>query len=91
MKIQLDFDTKVVKVEDDVNLHKFVKAVKKLLPNWKEWNIATNSKIEWIPYYLPYWYNEPYVYYTDNTTPVFSDIPLNLGEVTSGCINVEIK
>ena len=91
MKIQLDFDNKVVKVEDNVNLHEFIKTVKKLLSEWKEWDIATNSKIEWVPYYLPYWNNEPYVYYTTDTEPIFTSTPLNLGELTSGVINVEIK
>lgn len=43
MKLQLDVENKVIKIEEDVNLGEFVKILKKLLPagKWKEFKLET--------------------------------------------------
>lgn len=84
MKLQLDFDNKIVKVEDDVNLHDFIKVIKKLLPDWKDWSIKTDTKIEWMPYYIQYPDYKLDVTYTGDNV----DYPLF---TTTGYLNIEIK
>jgi hypothetical protein len=45
MKIQLDYDSKTITIEDNVNLGEFVKKVEKILPEWKEWKLITKTEI----------------------------------------------
>jgi len=70
MKIQLDTDNKIIKIENSVNLGDFVNSIKKILPNgeWKEFKLEVNSIIQWYepiiiepykpfnPYYPWPWY-----------------------------------
>ncbi len=51
MKIQLDYDNKVITVERQVNLEKFIFTIKRLLPDWKKWELDANTIISW---YNPY-------------------------------------
>ncbi len=69
MKIQLDYDAKIITLEDNVNLSDFFDKIKKILPDFKEWKLNTQTTINWtnpitiphIPYY-PRPYN-PYPWY----------------------------
>jgi hypothetical protein len=45
MKIQLDFAEKSIKLEDNVNLGEFTKKIKKLIPDWADWTLTTNTII----------------------------------------------
>jgi len=61
MKIQLDYDNKTITLEDNVNLGEFVDKVKKILPDFKEWKLNTQTVIDWVnPITVPY---IPYVPY----------------------------
>lgn len=51
MKIQLDYELKVITLQSDVNLKEFVDKIQKLLPDWKEWNIQLEGGITYVPYY----------------------------------------
>lgn len=75
MKIQIDFDNKIITLENNVNLKEFYDRIKMLLPDgeWKNYNIDTNTVINnWKdPIYIPYtpipinpyhWWNEPFVW-----------------------------
>jgi len=53
MKLELDYDNKTVKVNDYIDLEKFIDAVKDILPDWKKWRIIPNSNTEYVPY--PYY------------------------------------
>ncbi len=68
MKIQLDYDNKVVTIENDVNLGDFVDRIQELLPEWDKWNLNTQTIINnwqnpividrYIPN-LPWWEHLP--------------------------------
>ena len=63
MKIQIDTQEKVIRLEADENFGVFMDAIKKLLPNgaWKEYTLETNSIIYWNnPTYIDYTPNYPY-------------------------------
>lgn len=73
MKVQLDSETKVIKVEGAPKFAELVDFLEKILPNgeWKEYSIETNTVInnwgnpyiieKYYPYnYQPYWYYHPY-------------------------------
>jgi len=49
MKLQLDLDNKVIRIEDKVNLSELYDVLKKLFPQgeWKKFSIETNTKIIW--------------------------------------------
>lgn len=54
MKIQIDFDNKIIKVEGKVNFKELVDKVKMLLPDeWREFELETNTII---------YYNYPTIY-----------------------------
>ena len=63
MKIQLDTTNKTIRVENDINIGEFHKAIMGLLPGskWKEFTLQTNSAMLW---------NDPFVVYP--SVPVFS-------------------
>jgi len=63
MKVELDFDNKIIKLETDVKLLEFVKKITEILPDWQSWTLETNTTIEWVgptypnirpPYVPPY-------------------------------------
>ena len=45
MKLQLDFTSKTITIEDNVNLGDFIKKMKVLLPDLLEWTLITNTII----------------------------------------------
>lgn len=68
MKIQLDTESKTIKIESDVKLEKLITTLNKLLPHgeWKNFTLQTNTVIhQWnspiiikeFPNYLP-WYRQ---------------------------------
>ena len=99
MKIQLDTENKVIKIEDVVNLGELTETLERLLPNgeWKDFKLDTQTQINWTPNPIiireqPYnprpWWEQPWITYgTDN---------INVGgEVTnyslkSGIFNIEV-
>ncbi len=57
MKIQLDFTNKIITIESNINLFDFVKKIKVILPDWKDWTLNNNNSviywtnpIEYAPY-----------------------------------------
>lgn len=73
MKLQLDTNSKTIKLEESINLGEFQELLEKILPNdqWKEYKLETNTTISWqspiiidrynpAPYY-PWWSPQPYV------------------------------
>ena len=50
MKIQIDTDNKIIKLEQNVNLLELFNQLNNLLPNnlWYDFVIDVNTKIEWI-------------------------------------------
>ena len=47
MKIQLDYDKKVITLEKNANLGVFVSRIKYILPDWEEWELDTKTDIVW--------------------------------------------
>ena len=48
MKLFIDTESKVIKIEETVNFGELIKKVKKLLPGeWKDYKIETHSVIAW--------------------------------------------
>jgi hypothetical protein len=101
MKIQLDTENKVIKVEEVVNLGELTETLERLLPNgeWKDFKLDTQTQINWTPNpiiireqpYQPYnpgpWWEYPWITYGTNSINVS-------GEVTnyslkSGVFNIE--
>jgi len=63
MKIQIDTEKKVLRLESDVNLEEFMSKIKVLFPNgeWKEYKLETNVEIHWTnPIYIDRWHYPTY-------------------------------
>lgn len=56
MKIQLDYDNKKISLEDSTDLGLFIKTIKKILPDWKDWILETQTTIYW---------NNPHIIYPE--------------------------
>lgn len=82
MKIQLDFNNKAIRVEENVNLNEFIKIIKSLLPDWKEWDLQTNNSIEWYPYAIPYYINPQQSYFSN---------PIITCDTSTGVYNLDIQ
>lgn len=68
MKLNIDFDNKVITLLDKVNIDALSKAVKKMFPDtWKEFTLDTNTSVVYSYYPHYYWYNG---YYTSTPTLV---------------------
>jgi hypothetical protein len=75
MKIQLDTENKVIKVQEAVNLGELTETLERLLPNgkWKDFKLDTQTQINWTPNpiiikeypYQPYipipWWEQPWI------------------------------
>ncbi len=67
MKIQLDYDAKIITLEDNVNLGDFFEKIKKILPDFKKWKLETKTVINWNnPITIPYIPSAPYPYTPHN-------------------------
>ena len=75
MKIQLDYDTKTITLEDNVNLKEFLNKLKWLkdkgvLPDFKEWKVEVQNTYYWN---YPVTYQPTYPYYPfDTGTPHYN-------------------
>lgn len=103
MKIQIDTDNKIIRLENSINMGEFMEKINLLFPNdsWKEYKIETNTQVVWqepiivnqYPIYrepYPYWWAKP-IYYgtTTNTETTYNNCSANT-MLTSGTYNVEI-
>jgi len=71
MKIQLDTDSKVIRLENRVNLGEFMRVVKSLLPRWwQEFELEAVTKIEgWTcPIIIEKYRERPYPWYEPTVT-----------------------
>lgn len=79
MKIELDYDNKIINLENRTELKKFIKTIQKILPDWEEWTLDTHTTINWSnPITIPYvpvdpypirpWWEKPYIWYGDAPT-----------------------
>jgi len=68
MKIQLDYDNNTILLPEACNLAMFIKTIKRILPDWKDWELLPNTKIKKVnwtrPFYVPHnwdrwWYGSP--------------------------------
>ena len=79
MKLKIDFDTKKITLEQEVNLSKFIEMVPQLIPNYRDedWTLEavqtivhTTPPIVVDPWIKPWWqqpsYHEPFI--TSGTT-----------------------
>ena len=74
MKIQIDTDKKVLRLESDINLGEFMKKVKVLFPDdgWKDYKLETNVEIQWQnPIYIDRWV-QPYYPWWPTVTPTIT-------------------
>lgn len=77
MKIQIDYDTKTVTLDNNVNLGEFMVKIKVILPDWKDWKLNTNTNIVYpsspILIERPYrpWWQGPLVTYSGTSTGTF--------------------
>ena len=63
MKIQIDTDRKVLRLESDVNLREFMSKIRVLFPGgeWKDYTLETNVEINWSnPIYIDRWHYPVY-------------------------------
>lgn len=100
MKLFLDTEKKVIKVEEAVNLGELYDALDKMLPEslWRKFSLEVNTQIVWekpiiirdyIPTYpYPYWH---YPWYVPTTQPILYDAPATsiTYELTSGTYCVQ--
>lgn len=100
MKIELDYDNKLIKLENKTELKVFIETIQKILPDWEKWTLDTNTIINWsnpitittIPYiHVPRpWWEQPYVYYGTDGTNYIGDMSSNTEPVT-GKYQIEVK
>ncbi|MBS3775803.1 MAG: hypothetical protein KGY70_11490 [Bacteroidales bacterium] len=79
MKIQLDYDNKMLTVENNVNLGELMEKIKQVLPDWKKWTLETKTEVIWNnpvvvrEPYNPYYFNWPIIWCDDSTAGVSID------------------
>jgi len=81
MKVEIDFDNKVIKVGQKCNFKDLMKFVK-TLPNWEDYEMDASTEIVWgnspIIIERPYRYpHNPFVWtnmHISNTTKLYNDI-----------------
>lgn len=76
MKIQLDFDNKIITLIEPIKVEDLIETLDKILPNPKEWEIHIDTKVNWInpiiiketPYRpVPWWDQQPTITYDINS------------------------
>lgn len=94
MKLQIDFDNKIIKLESNVNLKEFFEKIEAAIPDWKEYRLDCNTVINW-NYYPSYiypsrntWYNRPWY---NTVTGSQLTITNDSGRLTNSNINVSEK
>ena len=99
MKFQLDFDLKTITIDEDVNLGEFVGKIKKIIPEWKEWNFKTNTVINYnsYPWYVQWQpslgYKDEFYYTTGGSTTVYDSLDGWSGNTlpSSGTYNLQLN
>lgn len=75
MKIQLDYDRNIIKLESSlVKLSDFVEKIQSILPDWEEWRLETNTIVNWTnPIVIDQplqpispWWQQPHITYDNN-------------------------
>lgn len=66
MKIQIDFDNKVIRLENSVNLGEFIDKIKLMLSDWNSFQLETNVTINnWSnPIIIDRYPTTPYPWYS---------------------------
>lgn len=74
MKIQIDTESKMIRLEKQIELGTFFKYIKKLLPDgeWREYTLETNTIVNWqnpvvIREIQRERYNDPWITWRDRT------------------------
>ena len=92
MRVQLDYDRKTISVENSINLSQFMTKIKKILPDWKDWELQTNTIINSNPYYIyndkPWWVNPGPIYCTSQT---ITEGTTDIKNVSSGTYVLELN
>jgi hypothetical protein len=103
MKIELDYDNKIINLENRTELKKFIKTIQKILPDWQEWMLDTHTTINWTnPITIPYvpvepypirpWWEQPYVWYGDSPRVTYhTNTSVLESEPVSGKYQIEVK
>jgi len=106
MKIELDYDTKTIKLGSQTELKTFIKTIKRILPDWDNWILDTNTEIKWDspiiirdyvqPQIQPYippqpWWEQPIIYMGDGTGESYLSTNTLANEPVSGQYQLEIK
>lgn len=47
MKLKIDFDNKLITLEDKTNLGRFFETLEKISPDWKDYNVEAVKEIIW--------------------------------------------
>lgn len=83
MKLQINDTAKTIKIEGEVNIGEFIEKISKLIPEWKEYTLLTNTIInnwstpimvqgDWVapPTDQPYrpWHEPPYIVNCNKTS-----------------------
>lgn len=72
MKIHLDYDSKLLTLENSVNLGDFINKIQSVLPDWEQWKINTTLNTVWIDpirvYYPKPWWEQGYQYVKGTTS-----------------------
>ena len=78
MRIQIDTVQKTIRVEESVNLGRFIKMIKQMVPNWKKYVLQPGGIVDWVsPIYIekyrPWWERPvyPWITYTTGDTNVY--------------------
>ena len=97
MKIQLDTEKKVIKVEEAVNLGELTETLERLLPNgeWKDFKLETQTQINWTspiiikeyPYNPKPWWQQPWITYGADSIDLKSQVTNY--SLKSGVFNIE--
>lgn len=95
MKLEIDFDNKVIKVENKTNLKELIEFIQ-TLPNWDQFDIDAKTEIVWNPNpiiierdrFFPY--TEPYHWYGAPVTCDTFNMEVGIGETLNGTHQLEL-
>jgi hypothetical protein len=100
MKIQIDTEAKIIKLEQSAKITEVLSVIKKLLPNdWKEYSLEavtiinnwTNPVIidRW-PYYQPFYVGQPFTISADSLTVTSNECDVTTSAYCSSVTNYQI-
>jgi len=92
MKIQIDTEEKVLRLEGDITLEELIRSLKKMFPDgsWKRYKLETNTEIIWQYPYIDLWRNPVYPWWPNYSGTITCDV----GDYTNtiignGVFNIE--